>query len=394
MAGPRKARGFTLVELLVVITIIGMLVSLLLPAIQSAREAGRRNTCQNNMRNAVLALLNFEQNKKGFPGYAVQIPKNVPAANTLHRASWVVPILPYLERNDLYQNWMNPNYSLVTPTGATRQGLVSQLNVLLCPSNPSPDLGDNPLHFVVNSGSAISANDNNLTSPQAFDMSKTFKGQNWPEDPNSGVFFNQSQLDYLGLQPKKVNLDYISTNDGTVNTLMMTENLQAGTWGLNSAGTTFPTEYAVRQNAAFVWYLTGNAGNILPPTSSFTSKYDASAIGVNDRSKDIVGAPNGNYMDATGTTPTGLAYARPSASHPGGVNAAFCDGHMRFLNDELDYRVYTQLMTPFQNGVVVDWAPNVDTGTQVRANKVGVMTSGGFLNVGMPWTYTLSEADF
>ena len=60
MAGPKKTRGFTLVELLVVITIIGMLVSLLLPAIQSAREAGRKNTCMNNMRNCGLALIQVE----------------------------------------------------------------------------------------------------------------------------------------------------------------------------------------------------------------------------------------------------------------------------------------------------------------------------------------------
>ena len=69
MARPNKSRGFTLVELLVVITIIGMLVSLLLPAIQAAREAGRRATCQNNMRNCALAVMQTADTKKTYPGY-------------------------------------------------------------------------------------------------------------------------------------------------------------------------------------------------------------------------------------------------------------------------------------------------------------------------------------
>jgi prepilin-type N-terminal cleavage/methylation domain-containing protein len=64
----KKHRGFTLVELLVVITVIAVLVALLLPAVQMARESGRKTTCLNNQRNIALAMVQFEQNKKYFPG--------------------------------------------------------------------------------------------------------------------------------------------------------------------------------------------------------------------------------------------------------------------------------------------------------------------------------------
>ncbi len=119
----RRRVGFTLVELLVVITIIGMLMALLLPAIQAAREAGRRNTCSNNIRNLGTALLTIEGTKRGFPGYANIVNHK--------RASWIVPILPNLERTDLYQRWLNTagqhgTLGLRHPFG--QQSLVVQLH--------------------------------------------------------------------------------------------------------------------------------------------------------------------------------------------------------------------------------------------------------------------------
>src|SRR3954464_11255650 len=121
MTPRRQRRGFTLIELLVVISIIGILVGLLLPAVNSAREAGRRTQCQNNMRNIGLALVNFSSSKNAFPNSAVfQDVNGTPwsASNTLGAVtpssfsasstwlySWVVECLPYLDAQDMYNSW-------------------------------------------------------------------------------------------------------------------------------------------------------------------------------------------------------------------------------------------------------------------------------------------------
>ena len=106
----RSRSGFTLVELLVVIAIIGTLVGMLLPAVQAAREAGRRNTCMNNVRQIGLAMANFDSTKKFIPGWRNKHPNSAVAAvandaSQFGFVSWPVLILPGLERLDVYKTW-------------------------------------------------------------------------------------------------------------------------------------------------------------------------------------------------------------------------------------------------------------------------------------------------
>ncbi len=96
--------GFTLVELLVVIAIIGMLVALLVPAVQMAREAARKTTCLNNQGQLGKAVLNFATTKDKFPAsFSVQPGTNIPPNNPAISVGWVPPMLPYIEQNPLYQ---------------------------------------------------------------------------------------------------------------------------------------------------------------------------------------------------------------------------------------------------------------------------------------------------
>jgi prepilin-type N-terminal cleavage/methylation domain-containing protein/prepilin-type processing-associated H-X9-DG protein len=368
MAGPRKSRGFTLVELLVVITIIGMLVSLLLPAIQAARETGRKNTCINNMRNSSTAMGQLHDSKRGFPGYANVIGNK--------RASWVVAILNSLDRQDLYQVWVNtplgtaatssPNVTTAGTFTTAVPWAHTTLAILVCPSNPSTGTVADPLSYVVNAGSAISANDNFPPAASAY------------EDFDSGVFFNQSLADSAapgvtqynpvgtggGLFPTtpkyKTTMDFISTNDGTSYTLMMSENLQAGNWATDPTDVVathtvkdpYQSDFQMKQNTAFVWFVTGNVNNMEPVTVA-SPVFNTSGMKVNQFSKDLP-SPNtyAAYNAAATPFPTGgLAYSRPSSAHPGGVNVMFCDNHYRFIAEDIRYDVYTQLMTPRQKGV-------------------------------------------
>ena len=99
----RTRRGFTLVELLVVIAIIGVLVALLLPAIQAAREAARRAQCQNNLHQIGVALMNYESRAGEFPPGDVRVnhpTQNIP--KTLH--SWVTILMNFIEQGNVYKS--------------------------------------------------------------------------------------------------------------------------------------------------------------------------------------------------------------------------------------------------------------------------------------------------
>ncbi len=145
-SGSLRTRAFTLVELLVVIAIIGILIALLLPAVQAAREAARRSQCANNMKQLGLAIHNYaDTNQENFPWNGYRGPGGDPPAGWMsYSYSWIVAALPYLEQQPLYDS-INFDatagaHSDIGPTGAgstpnNRAIRRSALTAVLCPSN-------------------------------------------------------------------------------------------------------------------------------------------------------------------------------------------------------------------------------------------------------------------
>lgn len=142
--GTRK-RGFTLIELLVVIAIIAILIALLLPAVQQAREAARRSTCKNNLKQIGIALHNYEETHRIFPpGYIA-----TSSASTVgSKVSWTAMLLPFMEQANLYDQISNSMFDAngatgwlaiadVTPKVAATTQAETMIPGLVCPSDPS-----------------------------------------------------------------------------------------------------------------------------------------------------------------------------------------------------------------------------------------------------------------
>ncbi|MDO4583452.1 MAG: DUF1559 domain-containing protein [Planctomycetia bacterium] len=157
-----KRGGFTLVELLVVIAIIGMLVGLLLPAVQQAREAARRMQCGNNLRQLSLGILNYETQNRKLPSGGWYYTYGGDADRGMGKkqpGSWAFSILPFLEQTALYQSTSNGNRE--EPNQEAIAGLMQTvLPVFYCPSRRSPKLSSS---IVGTSNNAPSSNCRQVT---------------------------------------------------------------------------------------------------------------------------------------------------------------------------------------------------------------------------------------
>jgi prepilin-type N-terminal cleavage/methylation domain-containing protein/prepilin-type processing-associated H-X9-DG protein len=138
-AAPRGPRGFTLVELLVVIAIIGVLVALLLPAVQAAREAARRTACLNNVTQLNLAIHNFEFHFESLPPGVTNADGPIRNEPKGTHVSWIVKILPYLEQNALAKNFDQAAGAYADANAPVR---AAQISATQCPSSPVPNANE------------------------------------------------------------------------------------------------------------------------------------------------------------------------------------------------------------------------------------------------------------
>jgi prepilin-type N-terminal cleavage/methylation domain-containing protein len=334
--------GFTLVELLVVIAIIGVLVALLLPAIQAAREAARRSQCQNNVKNIGLACLNYETAQGSYPPGGR--PANVESANGI---SFLVFILPYVEQGAVdsyivrfiadYRARNNGEY----PDGyALKEANINRLPLYLCPSDDPNELIDK-FSAVINPGgpplttSSYSGVAGSHTSRPGAEPCATSHGQ---AGLGTCVNSNFGNMNVDGMLFPGAGVDGKSITDGASNTLLVGERwYQTRAWTLGvywtSAGRTAPpTASETPLNSA-----SSSCKNIntkYPPNPDFnTSGYYAS----HDNATDRPFMPPGAVRSiAFNDLPFG-------SFHSGGVNFACADGSIHFIGDSIDLVVYRAL---------------------------------------------------
>ena len=319
MQKPRSL-GFTLVELLVVIAIIGILIALLLPAVQAAREAARRSQCSNNLKQLGLAAHNYHSAHRTFP--PGRIIKD-------HGKTWSqhARMLPYLEQANVYEL---VNFNQSPGHSSNKEARLSQINTFRCPSDFNrmlENVGPNHYGWGKNNYKGNAGNDTGQ-----------MKNNN---EQNNGIFVTDIAVRIRDCKP-----------DGTTHTALFSEAVM-GDADVNRAevpsdwfriSESNQTREQVYQACLSVAPATGSAnqiarsgrnwtyGNYIPTRYNHVMPPNAASCGRRD---------GGNNLDATVNSKGGATTA--SSRHGEGVNICMADGSVRFIGDEIDLNIWWAL---------------------------------------------------
>jgi prepilin-type N-terminal cleavage/methylation domain-containing protein/prepilin-type processing-associated H-X9-DG protein len=311
---PKPRKGFTLVELLVVIAIIGILVALLLPAIQAARESARRTSCVNNMKQWVLAMSNYESTRKTFPAGAYPFPGGA-------RHGWPPQIWPYIEESAIFERYdytrgyyQPPNaLPLTNPNRFTAPSAV-HTKLYSCPSDRGnayyawPGTGTLSIrgNYVINWG------------PYAYQPPP---GPNFPPKASAPFGF----LDFKSPSQPRFSRpkDFI---DGLSKTIVMSEYLM------------HPDDEAVDGR--------GDILNDVGDSLFMTLNTPNTSVPDEEANTYCVPAPRMPCHSPAPTSANGRAVHNAARSnHPGGVNAGMADGSVVFVTDDIALLVWQAAST-------------------------------------------------